>query len=89
MPSQSLGMIPIVRCRHKIKRGDVARFRAWLNYEHAGERKHQHGRFKQKIRQYGDYLYSQDHDKFMAEMCEWLPTRKEIKSPNNPEQYEL
>ena len=69
--TQSLGMIPAVRCRKHVKRGDIARYRNYLNYIHTGQ-KHRNGRYRQTKRQYGDYLYRQDRDKFMADMCQWL-----------------
>jgi len=33
--------------------------------------KHQNGIYKQRTREYGDYLYHQDRDKFEANYQEW------------------
>lgn len=55
-----------------MKRGDITRFRKYLNRVYAGTENHRHGRFQQRKREYGDYLYAQDRDKFMMEMREWL-----------------
>jgi len=53
-------------------RGDIKRFREYLNSLDDGESKHQHGRYHQLKRKYGDYLYAQDREKFMVDMEEWL-----------------
>ena len=70
--TQSLGMIPTMRCRKAIKRGDIRRFTIFLNAEYASSTKHRNGRFHQVKRPYGDYLYNQDRDRFMELLCEWL-----------------
>jgi hypothetical protein len=62
-----------MRCRKKIQRGDIKRYREFLNAKGAGQR-HQNNRHHQISRPYGDYLYAQDRDKFLRGMCEWLPT---------------
>lgn len=72
VPSQRHGMIPVTRCRKSVKRIDIARYRNYLNFTHTGI-KHRNGRFQQRTRAYGDYLYHQDRDKFIADMCAWLP----------------
>lgn len=76
IPTQQKGMIPTMRCRNKIKRGDIAKFRMWLNINDTG-RKFFNYRYRQSKRLYGDYLYFQDKDKFINEMCQWL-VREEI-----------
>jgi hypothetical protein len=58
----------------KAKRGDIKRFREFLNEQSISAPKHRHNRFHQASRQYGDYLYHQDREKFMVEMAEWLET---------------
>lgn len=72
IPTQRLGMIPVLRCRKAITLLDIQRFRAFLN-----QSDHQpvwsNGRHHQITRPYGDYLFAQDRDKFMAELSEWLP----------------
>jgi hypothetical protein len=55
-----------------IRRGDVKRFREYLNEHFRDTPKHQNGRYQQKTRPYGDYLYAQDRDMFQFEMREWL-----------------
>ena len=64
---------PAMRCRKEIQRGDIKRYREFLNAKYPGQR-HKHNRHHQISRPYGDYLYAQDHDKFLRDMCEWLPT---------------
>lgn len=73
IPSQSKGMIPVMRCLNLITRQEITRFRKLLNAKHEGTLNHRNGRFQQKTRPYGDYLLRQDRDKFMAELAEWLP----------------
>lgn len=63
-------MIPATKCT-LVRRGDVARFRAYLNAQDDGV-PHKHNRYHQKTRPYGDYLYAQDREKFMVNMREWL-----------------
>jgi hypothetical protein len=58
----------------KTKRGDIKRFREHLNTVNQNGVKHQHGRFAQRTRGYGDYLYAQDRDRFMMEFQEWIKT---------------
>ncbi len=72
IPTQSLGMIPVCRCRKHVKRADIKRYRNYLNYVHSDDPKHRNGRYRQIKRQYGDYLYHQDREKFMVDMCVWL-----------------
>lgn len=55
-----------------MKRGTIKAFREHLNRTCAGTELHQHGRFRQKTRGYGDYLYHQDREKFDVELAEWL-----------------
>ncbi len=64
---------PAMRCRKEIQRGDIKRYREILNAKYPGQR-HKHNRHHQIRRPYGDYLYAQDRDKFLRDMCEWLPT---------------
>jgi hypothetical protein len=73
IPSQALGMIPVMRCLQHITRAEITRFRKLLNAKYADTSKHRNGRFQQKTRPYGDYLLKQDHEKFMVELAEWLP----------------
>lgn len=63
--------------------GDIKRFREHLNAEEAKfpTPKHQHGRYQQRKRKYGDYLYAQDREKFMVEMEEWLKSHAEPAKP--------
>ena len=70
IPTQALGMIPATKCT-LVRRGDVARFREYLNAQDSGI-KHRHHRYHQRTRKYGDYLYAQDRDKFLVNMREWL-----------------
>ena len=39
-------------------------FREFLNKEHIDTAPHSHNRFRQRKREYGDYLYFQDRAKF-------------------------
>ena len=71
-----------------IPRGKIKEFRELLNRENALvmdrenarqandpariASKHRNGRYRQVKRLYGDYLYRQDRDKFMADIREWL-----------------
>lgn len=55
----------------KTKRGDIKRFREHLNAQDA-TLSHRNGRYHQKTRKYGDYLYQQDREKFVVDMEEWL-----------------
>lgn len=47
-------------------------FREHLNTLYADSKKHEHLRFHQRTRGYGDYLYFQDREKFNVEYAEWL-----------------
>ena len=62
-----------------LPRGCVKAFRAHLNAL-PGE-PHRHGRFRQKTRLYGDYLYAQDRDKFMVDLRGWLEAKSSEPSP--------
>lgn len=89
IPTQSHGMIPVLRCRKAITRADIAFYRQRLNEDDKGnEVRHTHGRFRQLKRLYGDYLYYQDRDRFMSELSEWLPTVKtaSVKQENQMDQ---
>lgn len=57
-----------------MKRGDIKRYREFLNAEGSiTGTLWANGRGRgQRTRQYGDYLYSQDREKFMVDMEEWL-----------------
>lgn len=57
----------------KLPRGAVKRFREYLNSLDQSV-KHRNGRFQQHTRPYGDYLYAQDREKFMADLREWHAT---------------
>lgn len=57
--------------KQKIKRGDIKKFKNFLNNIDTG-RNHKHNQFFQKTRKYGDYLYGQDREKFMIDLVEWL-----------------
>jgi hypothetical protein len=46
-------------------------FREFLNREYP-EPDHREGRYHQRTRPYGDYLYAQDREKFDVEYTEWL-----------------
>lgn len=54
-----------------MKRGDIKRFREYLNSLDSGS-KHRQGPYHQTKRPYGDYLYHQDKEKFMVDLKEWL-----------------
>jgi hypothetical protein len=57
-----------------IPRGKIKEYREKLNREHeaAGSVKYRHGRYQQRTRLYGDYLYAQDREHFMINLREWL-----------------
>lgn len=44
IPTQSLGMIPVMRCELKVKRGDIAAFRLHLNLTQRHGDLHHNGR---------------------------------------------
>ena len=50
------------------KRGARKAFRECLNTTYAGHA-HSHGRYRQRTRRYGDYLYAQDREKFDVEFA--------------------
>ncbi len=52
----------------KLPRGAIKRFREHLNTVCATGPQYRNGRYEQKTRPYGDYLYHQDRDKFFVEM---------------------
>lgn len=55
-------------------------FRNWLNEQYKGER-HRHFRYHQRVREYGDYLYYQDNEKF-----DWyFEIFKKLKNPTRLE----
>lgn len=56
--------------RVALPRGTIKRFRAYLNAKFVGTPNHKHNAFQQKTRGYGDYLYSQDREKFNVELAE-------------------
>lgn len=74
IPTQSLGMIPVLRCSKLITRADIAFFRQFLNKKQRDTKLWRNGRLRQLTRPYGDYLYAQDREKFMADLRAWLPT---------------
>lgn len=53
-------------------RGDIKRFRDYLNAQDTGATKHREGPYQQQTRKYGDYLYAQDRERFDVEMRDWL-----------------
>lgn len=62
--------------RENGKRGgrpNIKEFREYLN-DLPGPN-HHHDRYEQRTRKYGDYLYAQDREKFMADMAEWLKAK--------------
>lgn len=52
---------------NKAERENIRRFRAYLNSLESTVN-HKHNRYHQRKRPYGDYLYYQDRDKFMADL---------------------
>lgn len=55
----------------KMKRGTIKKFREYLNRKFAMSEKHtggRSGRYQQKTRLYGDYLYHQDRWQFNVEL---------------------
>jgi hypothetical protein len=69
--------------RHSIPRTHSrAAFRRALNAACATGSKHKHGRYAQRARAYGDYLYFQDRDKFDDEWEAWK--RGEMPWISNP-----
>jgi len=81
-------MAPTPELSSPIPRGKIAAFRRLLNAQDDANKKHnadkpegditklqtnhRHGRYRQVKRLYGDYLYFQDRDKFMADLRGWL-----------------
>lgn len=63
-------MIPPTKCT-LVQRGDVKRFRDFLNAQDDGI-PHRQFRYHQRTRRYGDYLYAQDREKFMVDLRDWL-----------------
>lgn len=55
------------------KERSMKAFRDFLNREYP-DAKHRHGKYRQRTRAYGDYLYFQDREKFDVEYQEWLRT---------------
>lgn len=55
-----------------LPRGTIKSFREYLNAKFAGSDPHQHERFHQRSRGYGDYLYHQDRYKFDVELADAL-----------------
>jgi hypothetical protein len=66
-----------------IKRGDIKRFREYLNSQDVGDSKHRHLNFQQRTRLYGDYLYHQDRERFNVELEEWLKSQNEPKAASH------
>lgn len=54
--------------RDVLPRGTIKSFREYLNVKFGKTEKHSNGRYQQKKRMYGDYLYNQDRDQFMVEL---------------------
>lgn len=59
-----------------IERGDIKRYREHLNAQDISSVKWRNGARGQQTRPYGDYLYTQDHDKFMFDLQEWLAEKQ-------------
>ena len=61
------------RARAVIRRGDIKRFREYLNALLPQSKwKGNIPGSGQRTRLYGDYLYTQDRDKFFVDLEEWL-----------------
>lgn len=50
-------------------------FREELNRDCSGTTNHRHGKFAQRTRPYGDYLYAQDREKFNVDYAEWIQSK--------------
>lgn len=88
MHSDKLPRVSLEQLLPPIPRGKIKDFRQFLNRQNAEqaarqrqkavtdpgriETRHRNGRFHQRTRGYGDYLYAQDRDKFMVDLREWL-----------------
>lgn len=61
-----------------LPRGTIKRFREYLNVKFKDSAKHENDacdgvhRYQQRTREYGDYLYHQDRDKFNVELADAL-----------------
>lgn len=60
----------------KYPRGTIKRFREFLNEKFQGTNAHRHNQFHQLNAEYGDYLYRQDHEKFMVELAEAIEKKE-------------
>lgn len=52
-------------------------YRELLNKQDKGQVQHRHNRYQQRTREYGDYLYFQDREKFEFDYREHLKGLKE------------
>lgn len=69
----------LVNGQIKAKRGVFKAFREYLNsLDVAGDRPHRHGRYHQQSRQWGDYIYSQDRERFNEHLMRALQGDKEF-----------
>jgi len=51
-----------------LPRGTIKSFREYLNAKFGKCEPHINGRYQQKKRMYGDYIYNQDREQFMVEL---------------------
>ena len=68
----------------RVKRGTIASFRRYLNEKYAYSEPHKYGRYQQRSREYGDYLYHQDRNKFNVELQEALAGNEEYHDWERP-----
>lgn len=52
------------------KRGARKAFREWLNATYGTDAEYRNGRYRQRTRPYGDYVYAQDREMFEHEFAE-------------------
>ena len=67
-----------------VKRGTIASFRRYLNEKYAYSEPHKYERYHQRSREYGDYLYHQDRNKFNVELQEALAGNEEYHDWERP-----
>lgn len=61
-------MTPERDAQQQLPRGTIKSFREYLNKKFEFTEKHSNGRYRQKTRLYGDYIYNQDREQFMVEL---------------------
>ncbi len=59
----------------KFPTGSIKAFKEYLNGQAFNIIRHKHKNFGNRSRLYGDYLYSQDREKFFVDMIEWLKNK--------------